>query len=81
VAVEKASLASFSLSCASAKLLILRWSVAISRSKKEFFNSHRRYHQLSGKCLINAVTGKVGSGTQLTGNPTNQELAAFPTYR
>ena len=27
-----------------------------------------------GKGLINAVTGDVGPSTQVTGNPTNQEL-------
>jgi len=26
-------------------------------------------------CLVNAVIGKVGSGTQVTGNATNRELA------
>jgi len=29
--------------------------------------------------LINAVTGQVGTGTKMSGNPTNQELAA-PTH-
>jgi len=31
---------------------------------------------LSLKCLINAVTEKVGTGTKMSGYPTNRELIA-----
>jgi len=29
----------------------------------------------STQCLINALTGEVGTSTHFSGNPTNQELA------
>jgi hypothetical protein len=35
--------------------------------------SNSESHKLSGQVLVNAVTGKVGPGTQVTGNPQNQE--------
>src|ERR1017187_10075993 len=32
-------------------------------------------HRQLFKCLINALTGHVGTGTKMSGNRTNQELA------
>jgi hypothetical protein len=37
--------------------------------------------QLAGQVLINAVTGKVGPSTQLTDNPTYQDLTAWLSSR
>ncbi len=40
-------------------------------------NQARLRSRVGSQCLINALTGHVGSSTHLSDNPTNQELIAL----
>lgn len=38
------------------------------------------YASLAGQCLINAVSGEVGTRSNMSGNPTYQELTAISLF-
>ncbi len=61
--------------------VVLAWGIGLGIALVLSANAGDYLEPLLEQVLINALTGKVGSSTNLSGNPTNQELDALELPR
>ncbi len=58
-------------------MLPVRLQSIEERNRYRTYCPHENEICRSAQCLINALTGQVGTGSHLSGNPTYQELATY----
>jgi hypothetical protein len=56
---------------------VVRWAVGRNAPRRQTRQKHGSWTSVRYQLLINAPTGQVGSSTNLSSNPTNQDLIRF----